>query len=162
MRPWPASSVSTEPPYAEPHVRWCERAEGVTPHPTRYQNAEQWPPDGAWPEPAASSGGSRRRFTGEEFSQSQPRKRASASQNRSSMVVRVRMSIPLEAEATAQTNADQRAAERQRDPDPAMDTAGGNTADHRTHVAAESQPRAVAQQKACQQADHPLPSGKRG
>src|SRR5690606_40903811 len=35
MRPWPASSVSTEPPYAEPHVRWCERAEGVTPHPTR-------------------------------------------------------------------------------------------------------------------------------
>src|SRR5690606_7386583 len=119
-------------------------------------------PDGAWPEPAASSGGSRRRFTGEEFSQSQPRKRASASQNRSSMVVRVRMSIPLKAEATAQTNADQRAAERQRDPNPAMDTAGGNTADHRTHVAAESQPRAVAQQKACQQADHPLASGKRG
>ncbi|MDE3022150.1 MAG: hypothetical protein KGI54_09835, partial [Pseudomonadota bacterium] len=29
------SSVLLEPPYAEPHVRWCERAEGVTPHPTR-------------------------------------------------------------------------------------------------------------------------------
>ena len=39
MRPsFFASSVSTEPPYAEPHVRWCERAEGVTPHPTRYAN----------------------------------------------------------------------------------------------------------------------------
>lgn len=31
------SSVLLEPPYAEPHVRWCERAEGVTPHPTRFR-----------------------------------------------------------------------------------------------------------------------------
>ena len=30
------SSVPLEPPYAEPHVRWCERAEGATPHPTRF------------------------------------------------------------------------------------------------------------------------------
>ena len=29
------SSVSVEPPYAEPHVRWCERAAGVTRRPTR-------------------------------------------------------------------------------------------------------------------------------
>ncbi|MGH8647416.1 MAG: tetratricopeptide repeat protein, partial [Gammaproteobacteria bacterium] len=29
------SSVLFEPPYADPHVRWCERAEGATPHPTR-------------------------------------------------------------------------------------------------------------------------------
>src|SRR3989338_5970520 len=30
-----ASSMFNEPPYAEPHVRWCERATGVTPSPTR-------------------------------------------------------------------------------------------------------------------------------
>ncbi|MFZ3041900.1 MAG: hypothetical protein WA108_08955, partial [Thiobacillus sp.] len=28
-------SVFNEPPDAEPHVRWCERATGVTPSPTR-------------------------------------------------------------------------------------------------------------------------------
>ncbi|SIO72874.1 hypothetical protein SAMN05444172_9363 [Burkholderia sp. GAS332] len=33
-----ASSVFDEPPYAEPHVRWCERATGATPSPTRYIN----------------------------------------------------------------------------------------------------------------------------
>src|SRR5712692_10077631 len=30
-----ASSVLHEPPYAEPHVRWCGRTAGVTPPPTR-------------------------------------------------------------------------------------------------------------------------------
>src|SRR3990167_1054390 len=30
-----AFSVTHEPPYAEPHVRWCERAAGVIPLPTR-------------------------------------------------------------------------------------------------------------------------------
>ena len=29
------SHFLNKPPYAERHVRWCERAEGVTPHPTR-------------------------------------------------------------------------------------------------------------------------------
>src|SRR3989338_4825782 len=33
--PSDASSMFNEPPYAEPHVRWCERATGVTPSPTR-------------------------------------------------------------------------------------------------------------------------------
>jgi hypothetical protein len=33
-KPGSASSLLNEPPYAEPHVRWCERAAGVTP-PTR-------------------------------------------------------------------------------------------------------------------------------
>ena len=28
-------SAPLEPPYAEPHVRWCERAEGVIPHLTQ-------------------------------------------------------------------------------------------------------------------------------
>ena len=31
-----ASSRFDEPPYAEPHVRWCERATEVTPSPTRF------------------------------------------------------------------------------------------------------------------------------
>ncbi|MGF6472542.1 hypothetical protein QFZ89_007793 [Paraburkholderia youngii] len=34
-QPSSASSILDEPPYAEPHVRLCGRAEGVIPHPTR-------------------------------------------------------------------------------------------------------------------------------
>ena len=34
--PKPDGGVRThEPPYAEPHVRWCERTSGVIPPPTR-------------------------------------------------------------------------------------------------------------------------------
>src|SRR5438552_18531056 len=33
--PCSASSAFHEPPYAEPHVRWCGRATGVTRSPTR-------------------------------------------------------------------------------------------------------------------------------
>ncbi len=32
-----------EPPYAEPHVRWCERATGATPSPTRYGGIDDDP-----------------------------------------------------------------------------------------------------------------------
>ena len=39
--PCSASSVLHEPPYAEPHVRWCGRATGVTRSPTRSISARQ-------------------------------------------------------------------------------------------------------------------------
>src|SRR5438034_3564275 len=35
LLPYSASSAFHEPPYAEPHVRWCGRATGVTRSPTR-------------------------------------------------------------------------------------------------------------------------------
>lgn len=34
--PTSISSVLLEPPHAEPHVRWYERAEGVNPYPARF------------------------------------------------------------------------------------------------------------------------------
>src|SRR5437660_8943885 len=37
--PCSASSAFHEPPYAEPHVRWCGRATGVIPSPTRLRPA---------------------------------------------------------------------------------------------------------------------------
>src|SRR5437773_866517 len=38
------SSVFHEPPYAEPHVRWCGRATGVTRSPTRSHRSGDAPP----------------------------------------------------------------------------------------------------------------------
>ena len=43
-RCWTPGSVSrllNEPLYAEPHVRWCERAAGVTPLPTRLSSCNE-------------------------------------------------------------------------------------------------------------------------
>lgn len=47
----------------------------------------QCPPEGAWPEPMAMIGDSRRRFTGAESSQSQTKKAAKASQKTRMRVV---------------------------------------------------------------------------
>src|SRR5699024_3100734 len=48
---------------------------------------------------------------------------------------------------TTDANPNQRAAERNRDPDPAVQTTGRDPTEHGTDIASESQARAIAQQK---------------
>ena len=57
---------------------------------------EQCPPEAAWPEPAAISGGSRRRSTGLDAAQSQARKAASTAQKTRRRVVCLVMAVPCQ------------------------------------------------------------------
>ena len=122
---------------------------------------EQCPPLAAWPEPAAISGGSLRRSTGAETMKSQLKKAARPSQKTACNWCVVLMRPPSKLVMAAHAHTDQRACKSQGHPDPAVQAAGGDAAEHGADVAAKRQARVVAHDESGHQANHPLLGGQR-
>lgn len=108
--------------------------------PLGYLAMAQCPPVGAWPDPKAMAGGSSLRSMVGDVNQSQLKKSASTTQKTHFIdACDFMLGLRLKAKATTNAHTDQGANECQRNPDPAVQTARGDAAEHGANVATKCQ-----------------------